>query len=127
MKSYLRFLGRNKLYTTIMAVGLSVAFGFIIIMSCHVWQQHIIAKSVPDHEQKFLFSDERGYSSSTDAHLLRERIPEIEETTRISYNFSNVITLEDWDMDLPAGIYYLADEHFFEMFPVRFVAGAMIA
>lgn len=123
MKSYLRFLGRNKLYTTIMAMGLSVAFGFIIIMSCHVWQQHVIANSVPDYEQKFVFSDEHGHSASTDAQLLKDNIPEIEKTTRISYNFSNVITLEDWDMDLPAGIYYLADEHFFEMFPVKFVAG----
>ena len=30
MKSYIRFLTRNKLYTAIMAVGLSVAFAFII-------------------------------------------------------------------------------------------------
>ena len=30
MKSYLRFLGRNKLYTAIMAVGLSVALALVI-------------------------------------------------------------------------------------------------
>ena len=30
MKSYLRFLTRNKLYTAIMAVGLSVSLAFII-------------------------------------------------------------------------------------------------
>ena len=30
MKSYIRFLTRNKLYTAIMVVGLSVAFAFII-------------------------------------------------------------------------------------------------
>ena len=36
MKSYLRFLSRNKLYTAIMAVGLSVSLAFVIIMSCFV-------------------------------------------------------------------------------------------
>ena len=30
MKSYLRFLSRNKLYTAIMAVGLSVALALVI-------------------------------------------------------------------------------------------------
>ena len=30
MKSYLRFLGRNKLYTAIMAVGLSVALALVL-------------------------------------------------------------------------------------------------
>ena len=29
-KSYLRFLGRNKLYTAIMAMGLSVALALVI-------------------------------------------------------------------------------------------------
>ena len=33
MKSYLRFLGRNKLYTAIEVVGLSIALGFILILS----------------------------------------------------------------------------------------------
>ncbi len=38
MTSSTRFLGRNKLYTAIMAVGLSVALAFVIIMSCFVLQ-----------------------------------------------------------------------------------------
>ena len=32
MKSYLRFLGRNKLYTTIEVVGLSLALAFLIVL-----------------------------------------------------------------------------------------------
>lgn len=32
MKSYLRFLGRNKLYTAIEVVGLSIALAFVIIL-----------------------------------------------------------------------------------------------
>ena len=33
MKSYLRFLERNKLYTAIEVVGLSLALAFVIVLS----------------------------------------------------------------------------------------------
>ena len=36
MKSYLRFLSRNKLYTATEVVGLSVSLAFIILMSAYV-------------------------------------------------------------------------------------------
>ena len=36
MKSYLRFLGRNKLYTAIEVVGLSVSLAFVVLMSSYV-------------------------------------------------------------------------------------------
>ncbi|MBQ2331384.1 MAG: hypothetical protein II383_03150 [Bacteroidales bacterium] len=39
MKSYLKFLSRNKLYTAIEAVGLIVSLAFIVIISCYTWQQ----------------------------------------------------------------------------------------
>jgi len=32
MKSYLRFLSRNKLYTAIEVVGLSVALAFVLLI-----------------------------------------------------------------------------------------------
>ena len=39
LKSYLRFLSRNKLYTAIEAVGLSISMAFVILIACHAWQQ----------------------------------------------------------------------------------------
>ena len=33
MKSYLRFLSRNKLYTVVMAVGLSVSKAFVLLLA----------------------------------------------------------------------------------------------
>jgi putative ABC transport system permease protein len=35
MKSYLKFLSRNKLYTVVNAVGLSVALAFVIIITLY--------------------------------------------------------------------------------------------
>ena len=39
MKSYLRFLSRNKLYTAIMAVGLSVALALVIPWSAEAMKK----------------------------------------------------------------------------------------
>ena len=36
MKSYLRFLSRNKLYTAIEFVGLSVALAFVIVLGSYI-------------------------------------------------------------------------------------------
>ena len=123
MKSYLRFLSRNKLYTAIMAVGLSMAFGFIIIMSCYVWQQYTITRSIPDYQRKYLFSNGHGISMPEEARILKDRIPEIEDVTRLCYSYSNVVVLEGWEYDLPASTYYIADGNFFKMFPVKFLTG----
>ena len=36
MKSYLRFLSRNKLYTAIEVVGLSLALAFVIVLGSYI-------------------------------------------------------------------------------------------
>ena len=42
MKSYFRFLSRNKLYTLINVVGLVVSLMFIILMGDYTWRQFTI-------------------------------------------------------------------------------------
>ena len=39
MKSYLKFLSRNKLYTAIEAVGLAVSLAFVILIGSYVVQR----------------------------------------------------------------------------------------
>ena len=53
MKSYLKFLSRNKLYTAIEAVGLIVSLAFIVIISCYTWQQFAVTREVPDYERVY--------------------------------------------------------------------------
>ena len=54
MKSYLKFLSRNKLYTAIEAVGLIVSLAFVILIGTSIRDQLGIVKSVPGHERLFL-------------------------------------------------------------------------
>ena len=44
MKSYLRFLSRNKLYTAIEVVGLSVALAFVIVLGSYIIDDMTVGK-----------------------------------------------------------------------------------
>ena len=54
MKSYLRFLGRNKLYTAIEVVGLSVSLAFVVLMSSYVISSASYDKEIKDKENIYI-------------------------------------------------------------------------
>ena len=51
MRSYLRSLSRNKLYTAIEVVGLSVALAFVLLICSYIWQQYSISHENPDYDR----------------------------------------------------------------------------
>ena len=59
MKSYLKFLSRNKLYTAIEAVGLAVSLAFVILIGFSVWDQLMIAKKVPGEQNLYLLGPQK--------------------------------------------------------------------
>ena len=54
MKSYLKFLSRNKLYTAIEAVGLAVSLAFVIIIGSYVWQQFAVTREHLERERVYV-------------------------------------------------------------------------
>ena len=85
MKSYLKFLSRNKLYTAIQAVGLAVSLAFVILIGSYVVQQYRMAHENPAWN--------RIYSPGTDSFAglglwdkeeIEMSIPEVEAATRMS-------------------------------------------
>ena len=61
MKSYLKFLSRNTLYTAIEAVGLIVSLAFVIIIFCYTWQQLAITREAPDYKRLYAQAPVRSY------------------------------------------------------------------
>ena len=51
MKSYLKFLARNKLYTAIEAVGLVVSLAFVILIGSYVAQQWAVVNENSAHDR----------------------------------------------------------------------------
>ena len=51
MKSYLRFLSRNKLYTAIEVVGLSIALAFAIILGAVLIDKSQVNDNIKDADE----------------------------------------------------------------------------
>ena len=82
MKSYLKFLSRNKLYTVIEAVGLAVSLAFVILIGSYVVQQYEVAHESPQWKRTFVLgSDEFLGLTYWDKEELEMNIPEVQAAT----------------------------------------------
>ena len=119
MKSYLKFLSRNKLYTAIEAVGLAVSLAFVIIIGSYVWQQYAVTWENPDRERIYVpgMPDSPGLTAGFPDVITH--IPEIEDVARLCRVGST------YGKDGGQIIYCAAiDGSFFQMFPCyHFIEG----
>ena len=126
MKSYLKFLSRNKLYTAVEAVGLIVSIAFVVLIGNYVWQRYRMA-----HENPI---GDRVYTVMTDTHVglswwdkasFEEQLPEIEAACRIGT--ANDETLHIGEKAVQ-GLMRYVDASFFDLCPnVELLAGSLEA
>ena len=115
MKSYLKFLSRNKLYTAIEAVGLAVSLAFVILIGSYVVQQYEVAHESPDWKRTFVLgSDEFLGLTYWDKEELEMNIPEVEAATHVAALWQPVIQKGEEPIQA-SGIE--ADADFFQVFP----------
>ena len=117
MKSYLRFLGRNKLYTAIEVVGLSVALAFVLIIGSYVWQEYSISRENPDYERIYIPTQSMPYGIF---EPMKEQIPEIEKITLVN-SFDDVVMECDDERLVTRGLAVRGD--FFDIFDYEFFIG----
>ena len=126
MKSYLKFLSRNKLSTTIEAVGLAVSLAFVIIIGSYVVQQFEVKYENPSWMDVYTFAMvEDGYPDQlgltyTFKDAIQAAAPEVELT--------GVFSPIDYMMLPEEGLLQTrivtADRNFFQIFPnLKFVEG----
>ena len=126
MKSYLRFLSRNNLYTVIMAVGLTLALTFVTLIGTYVWQQLDTAYNIKDYDRIYTLGHQTGEFTRVGLYLgaadkIREAIPEIQ----LSGSFLDM-PLQDVEFEgktiqiKPVS----ADKGFFGIFEHEFLAGS---
>ena len=115
MKSYLKFLSRNKLYTAIEAVGLAVSLAFVILIGSYVVQQYEVAHESPQWKRTFVLgSNEFLGLTYWDKEELEMNIPEVEAATHVAVLWQPVIQKEEQPIQA-FGIE--ADADFFKVFP----------
>ena len=115
MKSYLKFLSRNKLYTAIEAVGLAVSLAFVILIGSYVVQQNEVAHESPEWERTFVMgSDDFLGLTYWDKEEVEMNIPEVEAVTHMALLWQPTILIGE---NLIRGTGMEADAEFFEVFP----------
>lgn len=115
MKSFLKFLSRNKLYTAVEAAGLIVSIAFVILIGNYIWQQYSSAYENPIGNRIYGIgkADFLGLSW-WDKYELEQKIPEAEAVCRIGGNGEVTVTIGENKVLSQAS--YL-DANFTELFP----------
>ena len=117
MKSYLKFLSRNKLFTAIEAVGLAVSLAFVILIGSFIVQQHQVARENPDWKRIYgLCTDNNFGIGYLDKEELDLHVPEVELATRFQVQQTSVIEFEGQKVGGIENIRMGIDPEFFEMF-----------
>ncbi len=115
MKSYLKFLSRNKLYTAIEAVGLAVSLAFVIIIGSYAWQQWAVTRENPDRKNIYTFNlpDWPGLTFGF-AEKLADAVPEVVQTARYCADIRTYVHVDDADIEARV---IAVDPSFFQLFP----------
>ena len=126
MKSYFKFLSRNKVYTFINIAGLVVSLMFIILMGDYTWRQYSIDSWHKNADRIYLTgSDEDFFMWPQAAQEIKEMCPEVEKSCcvmsqngKIKYGQREVKAMDDEN-----GNIMLADSTFFQFFSFPLVQG----
>ena len=126
MKSFFRFLSRNKLYTLVNIAGLVVSFMFIILIGDYTWRQYSIDSWHKHADRIYLMGEENNYFLWPQAaEGIKRLCPDVEQTCcvmsqrgRIKYGDKEVKDADDEN-----GIIMLADSTFFQLFDFPLVEG----
>ena len=118
MRSYLRFLSRNKLFTAIEFIGLAVSLAFVILIGSYVWQQYAVTRENPDGKRIYVpgTPDSPGLTMGFPDAV--SKIPEVEMVSRLV----SMSMIDGENEYLMGGA---VDRPFFDMFPgYRFLEGS---
>ena len=121
MKSYLRFLSRNKLYTAIEVVGLSIALGFIIILSAYIIDEMSTDLQVKNKSKLWVCHNRGIASSSQRFDKIFEATPEITDYCQFA-NYEVPLNIKANDLSYSEKAMYVSG-NFFEFMGYELVAG----
>ena len=123
IKSFLKFLSRNKAYTAIDVFGLSVSLMFVILIAVYTSQELAVDKFHTDGGRIYILTGDDGPSTALPiAYYLKERYPEIEKVCPVITNNipPQVIT---WNGKKLSAKTMLADSCFFRFFSFKLLDG----
>ncbi len=136
LKNYLKIayrnLVKNKVYTAINILGLTLGLTCCLLIFLQVKDELSYDKFWPDHEKIHRVALERIYPDHVNLYAIipdgfgevfKNEIPEVENATRLfaTGDFASTIQVED-DFYEEKGVAF-ADSNFFELFPIKLIKG----
>ncbi|NOY50165.1 MAG: hypothetical protein GXO88_06365 [Chlorobi bacterium] len=124
LKLALRIMQRNKLYSIMSIVGLSVGFAVCLNIGLYVFGETTMDSWMPHHERIVRVVDDEENLSGLDFKLnreLKEKLPEVEKacTMELSAGF-DISVKSGGNFALASGIINTTDD-FFRIFPLRVI------
>ncbi len=128
MKSYLRFLSRNKLYTGIEVVGLSLALAFVIVLSSYIVDDMSVNKALKDTDDIHICYSSEEITALYEVSGLYEKFPEIKESCayfarndgKALISGASVVRYADNEINVST---VAASQNFFDFFAFPFAEG----
>lgn len=123
LKSFIKFLGRNKTYTAIDLFGLSVSLMFVILIATYVVTELSTDRYHEKADRILVLTDGQYVGSAYQiGYRLEERYPEIEKVCHVITRVFDKTPLQKDDQNMTANL-MLADTTFFDFFSFLLVRG----
>ncbi len=121
LKTFLKHLGRNKLYAAITILGFSISLTFVILLNVYVQKEYSVDQFHANKDRIYrLVHDSYSGFAPPSGPLLADRFPEVASYTRTYQRngFVSGINNEKFKID-----YLMADSAFFSMFSFPLLEG----
>ncbi len=122
LRTFIKHLLKNKLYTLITILGFSISLTFVILLSVYLKNELSVNDNQTKKERIFRFRSEKNDQNAPPvAGMLQSKYPEIESYTRIKSNISFVKVTDKDEMIKFNSL--MVDSTFFDIFDIEIIEG----
>ena len=106
MKSFFRYLGRNKIYSFINVIGFALSLAFVILTMAYTWQESTVDHFHKDADRiqlAFNQNPESGWQPGDDwivAEALKGRFSDIEDACPVYYMQERTVSLRTMEQEV---------------------------
>ena len=128
MKSFFRYLSRNKTYTLINVIGFALSLAFVILTMAYTWQESTVDHFHKDADRiqlAFNQNPESGWEPGDDlivAEALKGRFPDVEDACPVYYMQHRTVNLRTTEREIEVHASF-SESNFFTFFSFPLVSG----
>ena len=129
LKSFFRYLGRNKTYTLINVIGFALSLAFVILTMAYTWQESTVDHFHKDADRIYVvFNGKAGEkpvmsNSMPPAYWLKDNFADIEAVCPVAVDAINNLNVRCGDKEMQASSLF-AESNFFTFFSYPLLSGS---